>query len=139
MENFLIFLTVLLAICGGIATFGAAIKTLKDWKKPYVDLEQKVKQLEEQSAEMKREVLALENKLKKYTDDKYTSNLTNIENLGVEISALKHQIEKNEADTKLILKQLLAIGLHIAEPHEEDHKEKIRLASNEIVEHLISR
>lgn len=126
-----------LSICAAVITVGNAFKTIKEFKKPYQDLKGKVFELEDNNKELYEKIKFLENKIKEYVDQRADYNLSHIKELNTDINDLKDQILRNEKDTKLILKQLLAIGQTIADPGDEIQKDKIRKVNGELIEHLI--
>ena len=126
-----------LSIRAAVITVGNAFKTIKEFKKPYQALKGKVFKLEDSNKELYEKIKVLENKIKEYVDQRADYNLSHIKELNVDISDLKDQILRNEKDTKLILKQLLAIGQTIADPGDEIQKDQIRKVNGELIEHLI--
>lgn len=137
MDTIYIVVGAILAFCGALVTLGNAYKTIKTFKQPYDDLKTKVLEIEESTSKLKEKMKAIEEKIYSYVDKKDSLHEAQMTALKEDILALKDQISKNEMDTKLILKQLLAIGGAIADPLDESQKEKVRAANSEIIEHLI--
>lgn len=140
MEDFSIFLKVLMVIMGGgisAFTFYNLFSNFMDKKKkPTEGLAKTVKELEIENERNKEKLKDLENELKKYVDDRFVSNDKMVKKLNDDISDLKVKLEGNQKDIQLVLNSLLAIGNYFIA---EGSKDNIKKANDSIVEHLINK
>lgn len=136
MENFTIFWSVLLAIAAAISAIGGAWKYIKEIKKPYDTLKQKVEKLIEENEGIKRNLKDVENRLKTYVDEQDGKTKEEIRNLMNDLQYLKTSLEANEKDTKLILKEMFHLSTYITSG-DKDNLQKLLGVNSEILEHLI--
>lgn len=136
MENLSIFWGVLLAIAAAISAIGGAWKYIKEIKKPYDDLKNKVEILLQDNEKIKKEIKELEEKLKNYADKQDEKAIEKIKNLNEDIRYLKQSLEANEKDTKLILKEMFHLSSYITSG-DKDNLQKLLGVNSEILNHLI--
>ena len=136
MENFGIFIGVLIAIAAGISTLGGAWKYIEALKKPYNEMKDRVIELERQNEEQKRNLHELEQRLREYIDEKDRQNDEAIHAIKGDMEALKQSIEANQRDTKLILKEIFHLSTYITTGDKEKLQELLTV-NDEILNHLI--
>lgn len=136
MENFTIFWGVLLAIATGISAIGGAWKYIKELKKPYNELVDRVVKLEQDTKKSKDDLARLEKKMTDYVNEKNDETMVIVDNIKRDISALRSSIETNEQDTKLILKEIFHLGNYLASGDKETLNKLLGM-NNEIINHLI--
>ena len=136
MENFTIFWGVLLAIATGISAIGGAWKYIKELKKPYNELVDRVVKLEQDTKKSKDDLARLEKKMTDYVNEKNDETMVIVDNIKRDISALRSSIETNEQDTKLILKEIFHLGNYLASG-DKGTLNKLLGMNNEIINHLI--
>lgn len=136
MENLTIFWSVLLALAAAVSAIGGAWKYIKEIKKPYDDLKNKVESLLQENEKIKRNLKDLEDKLKNYVDEQDEKTIEKIKDLNRDINSLKQSLENNEKDTKLILKEIFHLSTYITSG-DKDNLEKLLGVNSEILNHLI--
>lgn len=136
MENLQVFWGVLLAIAAAVSAIGGAWKYIKEIKKPYDDLKNKVEALLQENEKIKRDLKDLEEKLKDYVDEQDEKTVEKIKDLNRDINALKQSLEANEKDTKLILKEIFHLSTYITSG-DKDNLQKLLGVNSEILNHLI--
>lgn len=136
MENFTIFWSVLLALAAAISAIGGAWKYIREIKKPYDDLKNKVESLLRDNEKIKKDLKDLEDKLKNYVDEQDEKTIEKIKDLNRDIHSLKQSLENNEKDTKLILKEIFHLSTYITSG-DKDNLEKLLGVNSEILNHLI--
>lgn len=136
MENFTIFWSVLLALAAAISAIGGAWKYIREIKKPYDDLKNKVESLLRDNEKIKKDLKDLEDKLKNYVDEQDEKTIEKIKDLNRDINSLKQSLENNEKDTKLILKEIFHLSTYITSG-DKDNLEKLLGVNSEILNHLI--
>ena len=136
MENLQIFWGVLLAIAAAVSAIGGAWKYIKEIKKPYDDLKNKVEALLQENEKIKRNLKDLEEKLKDYVDEQDEKTIEKIKDLNRDINSLKQSLEANEKDTKLILKEIFHLSTYITSG-DKDNLQKLLGVNSEILNHLI--
>lgn len=136
MENLTIFWSVLLALAAAISAIGGAWKYIKEIKKPYDDLKNKVESLLRDNEKIKKDLKDLEDKLKDYVDEQDEKTIEKIKDLNRDINSLKQSLENNEKDTKLILKEIFHLSTYITSG-DKDNLQKLLGVNSEILNHLI--
>lgn len=136
MENLQVFWGVLLAIAAAVSAIGGAWKYIKEIKKPYDDLKNKVEALLQDNEKIKRDLKDLEEKLKDYVDEQDEKTIEKIKDLNRDINSLKQSLEANEKDTKLILKEIFHLSTYITSG-DKDNLQKLLGVNSEILNHLI--
>ena len=136
MENFAIFWSVLLALAAAISAIGGAWKYIKEIKKPYDDLKNKVESLLRDNEKIKKDLKDLEDKLKSYVDEQDEKTIEKIKDLNRDINSLKQSLENNEKDTKLVLKEIFYLSTYITSG-DKDNLQELLGVNSEILNHLI--
>lgn len=136
MENLTVFWGVLLTIAAAISALGGAWKYIKELKKPYEELKNRVLELEKQNERSKQNLESLEERLKRYMDEQNSSTNETIHNIKEDIKVLRDSIEANEKDTKLILKEIFHLSNYVASGDEVKLRELIKV-NDEILNHVI--
>lgn len=136
MENFVIFWSVLLALAAAISAIGGAWKYIKEIKKPYDDLKNKVESLLRDNEKIKKDLKDLEDKLKNYVDEQDEKTIEKIKDLNRDINSLKQSLENNEKDTKLVLKEIFYLSTYITSG-DKDNLQELLGVNSEILNHLI--
>ena len=136
MENFAIFWSVLLALAAAISAIGGAWKYIREIKKPYDDLKNKVESLLRDNEKIKKDLKDLEDKLKNYVDEQDEKTIEKIKDLNKDINSLKQSLENNEKDTKLVLKEIFYLSTYITSG-DKDNLQELLGVNSEILNHLI--
>lgn len=136
MENFAIFWSVLLALAAAISAIGGAWKYIREIKKPYDDLKNKVESLLRDNEKIKKDLKDLEDKLKNYVDEQDEKTIEKIKDLNRDINSLKQSLENNEKDTKLVLKEIFYLSTYITSG-DKDNLQELLGVNSEILNHLI--
>ena len=136
MENFVIFWSVLLALAAAISAIGGAWKYIREIKKPYDDLKNKVESLLRDNEKIKKDLKDLEDKLKNYVDEQDEKTIEKIKDLNRDINSLKQSLENNEKDTKLVLKEIFYLSTYITSG-DKDNLQELLGVNSEILNHLI--
>lgn len=136
MENFAIFWSVLLALAAAISAIGGAWKYIREIKKPYDDLKNKVESLLRDNEKIKKDLKDLEDKLKNYVDEQDEKTIEKIKVLNRDINSLKQSLENNEKDTKLVLKEIFYLSTYITSG-DKDNLQELLGVNSEILNHLI--
>lgn len=136
MENFAIFWSVLLAFAAAISAIGGAWKYIREIKKPYDDLKNKVESLLRDNEKIKKDLKDLEDKLKNYVDEQDEKTIEKIKDLNRDINSLKQSLENNEKDTKLVLKEIFYLSTYITSG-DKDNLQELLGVNSEILNHLI--
>ena len=136
MGDLATFWGVLLAIAAGITALGGAWKYLKELRKPYDELKERVIALERQNEKSKIELQQLEARLKDYIDERDDAMNETIQNIKEDVRALRKTIEANEQDTKLILKEIFHLSNYITTGDKQKLGELLGV-NDEILNHLI--
>ena len=136
MGDLATFWGVLLAIAAGITALGGAWKYLKELRKPYDELKERVIALERQNEKSKIELSQLEARLNDYIDERDDAMNETIQNIKEDVRALRKTIEANEQDTKLILKEIFHLSNYITTGDKQKLGELLGV-NDEILNHLI--
>lgn len=136
MNDLYIAIGVLIAIAGGISAIGGAWKYVKELRRPYDTIKDRVEKLERQNEEQKRDLDQLEVKLRAYIDEQNDKTDHIIDHLKEEMSALRVSIESNERDTKLILKDIFYLSNYLSTGDKAKLQELMDI-NDEILNHLL--
>lgn len=131
MDDLIIFYRVLLAICSGAAALWGGIKIINEIRKPRLELEKDVKNLEQELTEMKKEFHSHEESAEKINKQL----LAAVENLDKKIDVMADKIhEENKKYSVLSANSLLAIGNHLISGNDV---KKISEANTALVNYLM--
>ena len=135
MESFQTFLYVLLGICGGITAIGAAAKYLFSLSKPFLNLKNRIIDIEKDNVAIKQQIKEMLEQLENYKNIAKEKPQF-IFDIEVQVSQLKNQILENERETKLILHQLLTLSNYLTSK-DETSLEELQNTNKSIINFLI--